>query len=131
MIDGCLLVLVIKHVFKKEGATTTYVVELLTENRRSWNEEALHSNPLSFDAEAAKQIPLGRVQDDFWAWSGERHGFYSIRSAYHLLIETDAQDRAIEGGQSSHSVASNNPRWKKLWRQKVPPKVRLFWSSCT
>lgn len=77
--------------------------------------------------EAIKRIPLGRAQDDFWAWSGERQGFYSVQSAYRLLTEIDAQGRAFAGGQSSHSVAANDPMWKQLWKQKVPPKVRVFW----
>jgi hypothetical protein len=87
-----------KPVCKKDGAMATYVAELISDNGRTWN-EALHSNLLPFDVEAAKKILLGRVQDDFWAWSRERHGLYSVRSAYQLLTETNAQERAFAGGQ--------------------------------
>lgn len=61
------------------------VADLLSVGGRSWNMEALQQNLLPFDAEAAKRIPLGRVRDDFWAWSEERHGLYSVRSAYRFL----------------------------------------------
>jgi hypothetical protein len=60
-----------KPICSKEGATATYVAELLTADGRAWNEEALHNNLLPFDVEAAKQIPSGRAQEDLWAWSGE------------------------------------------------------------
>lgn len=50
-----------------------------------------------------------------------------MKSAYRLLTEVEAQERAFAGGQSSHSAAACDLRWKKLWRQRVPPKVRVFW----
>jgi hypothetical protein len=79
------------------------------------------------DAQAVKNIPLGRQQDDFWAWSGERHGLYTVRSAYRMLAALDAQERDHGENRAAHSVASNDPYWQKLWKAKVPPKVRVFW----
>ena len=88
---------------------------------------ALNQNLLPFDAEAARRVPLGRAQGDFWAWSKERHGLYTVRSAYRLLSESELQVHAHATGASSHSVAASDPRWLKLWKQKLPPKVRVFW----
>jgi hypothetical protein len=116
-----------KPICMKDGATATRVSELLSASGRSWDAEALHQNLLPLDMEAVKLIPLGRVQDDFWGWSGEQHGMYTVRSAYRLLAAVEAQDRAFANGRSSHSNASSDPSWKKLWRQNVPPKVRVFW----
>lgn len=94
---------------------------------RCWDEDALQQNLLPFDAEAARRIPLGRVQEDFWAWSGEKHGLYYVKSAYKLLSSRAQQARAHTAGTSSHSAAAKDKRWVKLWKQKVPPKVRVFW----
>jgi hypothetical protein len=116
-----------KPICRKEGATSVQVVELLSENGQTWNEEALHQNLLSFDVAAAQRVPLGRAQSDFWAWSRERHGLYTVRLSYRLLSEDDQQTRAHSTGTSTHSVDSSDPRWKNLWKQKVPPKVRVFW----
>lgn len=72
------------------------------------------------------RIPVGRSQDDFWAWSAEKHGQYSVRSAYRLLAAKDAQNRAHAGPTSSISNIEESV-WKVLWKLAVPPKVRVFW----
>uniref|UniRef100_A0A0D9XQG3 Serpin domain-containing protein n=1 Tax=Leersia perrieri TaxID=77586 RepID=A0A0D9XQG3_9ORYZ len=86
---------------------------------RSWNDDALNKNLIHFDVEAAKRILLWRVQSDFWAWSAERHGMYSVRSAYRMLTEAEWQKREHDSGHASHSVANRDPRWMKLWKQKL------------
>jgi hypothetical protein len=103
------------------------VAELLDADRHAWNEIALHQNLVAFDAVVASRIPLGRTQDDFWAWSGERHGLYTVKSAYRLLSEVEMQTRAHATGVPSHSEAASDPRWAKLWKQRLPLKVRVFW----
>lgn len=58
-----------------------------------------------------------------WAWEPEKHGVYSVvRSAYRLL---DAR-RIGDNGVNLSSVLENEI-WKKIWRLKVPPKIRVFW----
>lgn len=116
-----------KPICMKDGATAIQVSELLTVDGRSWDGDALNQNLLPLDVEAVKLIPLGRAQHDFWGWSGERHGFYTVRSAYRLLSMAEAERRAYANGRSSHSAAANDLKWKKLWKQHVPPKVRVFW----
>jgi hypothetical protein len=37
------------------------------------------------DAEAIRRIPLSRFDGDFWAWTGEKHGLYSVKSAYRMM----------------------------------------------
>lgn len=69
------------------GASAMRVCELLTADGISWSSQALQENWLPMDAQAVKRIPLGHGQGDFWACSAERHGLYSIRSAYRLLAE--------------------------------------------
>jgi len=65
------------------------------------------------DAQAVRRIPLGRRQEDFWALSGERHRIYSVRSAYHLLVEQEVQEQDHGVGAASHSAeALNDPHWQ-------------------
>jgi hypothetical protein len=103
------------------------VNELIHENRRSWDVEALHENLVQADIEAVLPIPLGRPTEDFWAWVAEKHGQYSVRSAYKLLACRDAQNRDNRGNHSSTSFANDDPLWKVHWKLSVPPKVRVFW----
>jgi hypothetical protein len=66
------------------------------------------------------------MTEDIWAWSGERHGLYSMRSAYRMLVESAYHRDAHVEERTSNSEAHYNWRWKKLWRCKVPPKVQVF-----
>jgi hypothetical protein len=115
-----------KPICRRDRATATHVVDLLTEDGQAWNENALHQNLLPFDATAPQRIPFGRAQGDFWAWSREQLGLYTVRSSYCFLSETDMQSRAHIAGAPSYSVADHDPRWVKLWKQKVLPKVWVF-----
>ena len=117
----------LKPLCRKEGAVAEQVSELLSPDGQSWDETALEQNLIPLDAAAARRIPLGRSTVDFWAWSGERHGLYLVRSGYRLLAEAEAQQRDCLQGRATHSNNSGDPRWKKLWKCKVPPKVRVFW----
>jgi hypothetical protein len=110
----------------KTGASASRVSDLIVEEGGRWDEAALEANLLSMDAQAVRRIPLGRCQGDLWAWSGERHGLYTMRSAYRLLVEKE-QEREHSECRPSHSNAKGDPHWQRLWKCKVPPKVRVFW----
>jgi hypothetical protein len=114
-----------KPICRAQGATATQVSELLDQSG-SWDEEALSANLIPMDARAVRCIPLGRTED-FCAWTGEKHGNYSVKSAYMLLMEKANQDEEHFQDKPSHSDAKNSWIWRKLWRCKVPPKVRVFW----
>ena len=66
------------------GATAVRVCDLLNPGGRSWDENALNQNLVPLDAAAARRIPLGRPSPDAWAWSGERHGLYTVKSGYRM-----------------------------------------------
>ena len=80
-----------KPLCRKDEAIAEQVSELLSPDGSSWNDAALEQNLVPLDAEAARRIPLGRSMTDSWAWSGERHGMYTIKSGYHLLAASEAQ----------------------------------------
>jgi ribonuclease HI len=116
-----------KPICRIEGGTAKMVSDLMEPDGASWNEHMLGQNLLPIDAQAVLHIPLGRAREDIWAWEGERHGLYSVRSAYRFLAEKEAQERDFKTGRPAHSAGNNNPLWRKLWAMKVPPKVRVFW----
>jgi hypothetical protein len=116
-----------KPICQRTGATAKLVSDLIEADGISWNQQALAQSLLLIDAQAVWRIPLGRACEDMWAWEGEKHGLYSVRSAYRALVEKEAQDRDFISGRSSHSAGNNNPAWRKIWGAKVPPKVRVFW----
>jgi len=116
-----------KPICPKLGASAVHVNELLSADGQHWDDGALEENLLYMNAQAVRRIPLGRLQHDFSAWAGERHGVYSVCSAYRLQVEKEMQDRDHGGGTTTHSAASHDPHWQRLWKCKVQPNVKVFW----
>jgi hypothetical protein len=118
--------IVLKPICRQEGATTIRVCALLNQ-AGSLDEGALVENLVPMDAAAVRCIPLGRITEDLWAWSGGKHGNYLVRSANRMLVESANHEEDHSQGRPSHSGAQNSSLWKKLWCWKAPSKVRVFW----
>jgi hypothetical protein len=54
------------------------------------------------------EVTLSLSRDKF-VWDGHRNGIFSIQSMYHLLMNIP-----------------NNERNKKLWKLKLPLKIKVF-----
>ena len=102
----------------EEGQPVSMVSELLSENGQ-WNEEVIKQSFIPVDNVAILRTPARIHHDDVWAWEPERHGFYSVRSAYKLLDMARIRDN--EGPEAS---TSENTVWRKIWKLKVPPKIK-------
>jgi hypothetical protein len=61
--------------------------------------------------------------EDFWSWEPEKHGTYSVRSAYRLL---ERRRRQIEDVNVPNASSADGD-WENVWSLDVPPKVRVFW----
>lgn len=103
-----------KPLCPKATATATRVEELIDHDRRCWDTSALESNLIASDAAAVARIPLGAVTEDTWAWSAERHGFYSVKSLYWLLSNRERQKRDCAAGSASSSDHGSSTVWKRL-----------------
>lgn len=97
------------------------VSELLTASGQ-WNEQRVRDIFCEFDVEAILSTPCNGHGDDFWAWELEKHGVYSVRSAYRKL---EADRRLSKGNNLAEH--SSDADWRTLWKLEVPPKVRVFW----
>jgi hypothetical protein len=106
---------------KLPRAKATMVDELIDMEQMCWSEDKLEENFIHTDKCAIRQIPLGRFAEDEWAWTQEKNGVFSVRSAYRLI---SSYQQAI---QPSGSGEVHNACWKRLWKLPVPPKVRCFW----
>ncbi|GJN39535.1 hypothetical protein PR202_gb28660 [Eleusine coracana subsp. coracana] len=70
-----------------QEALAEKVADLLTVDGH-WDEDIVRHTFIGIDAEAMLRTPIHGGGQDIWAWDVERHGMYTIRSAYKLL---DAQ----------------------------------------
>lgn len=67
-----------------DGQTLTMVSELITDSG-AWNEELIRDTFLLIDANTILRIPIRQQDEDWWAWEPEKHGVYSVKSAYRKL----------------------------------------------
>jgi hypothetical protein len=105
---------------RKPEAKATMVEELIDDNLMAWSEEKLEENFIETDKQAIQRIPLGRFSEDEWAWTQEKSGNFTARSAYRLLALNQRANVHSGSGEDTNTF------WKKLWRVHVPPKVRSF-----
>jgi hypothetical protein len=71
------------------------------------------------------QIPLNTQGFcDLIAWGLTKHGFYSVRSAYHMQWRHKFGPHAGQLALPESSIT--NPVWKVLWKLLIPGKVKIF-----
>ena len=104
------------------------VNELILHNVGDWNRGLVRSIFIKFDADAILSIPVCTIPvDDFWAWSHDSKGIFTVRSAYRMLVTTKIWREAwLEGRGDSSSNAREREAWGRLWQLKVPSKIRVF-----
>ena len=62
-----------------------------------------------------------------WAWSAEKNGIYSVKSAYRLISLSMRMLEHNKTNNANSSVSEDNPFWKRIWKLAIPPKVKVFW----
>ncbi|XP_075499819.1 uncharacterized protein LOC142538372 [Primulina tabacum] len=87
---------------------------------RTWNESMVRQCFPIREIDAILNIPLHRQGcDDIRFWSGSKNGNYSVKDGYYL--ET--------GSWETPPFNSRQPLgtwWRKIWKLRLPPKVRIF-----
>lgn len=80
------------------------------------------------DVEAILHIPLSRRQImDSMMWLHTTSGMYTVKSGYHMATQVL---RDVDWAESFRG-SSGNKVWAKLWKLKVPNKIKVFgWKVC-
>ena len=104
------------------------VTDYIDSTSAIWKQEKLEEFFVPMDVEMIKGIPLStRNQVDFWAWHFERTRIFSVRSAHRTLVTTKKnREDWLDGRAASLSAADEGKLWSKLWKCKVPSKIRIF-----
>ena len=91
-------------------------------NSRTWDPGKLASYFLPWEVKKVGGIYVGEAKaEDVLIWPLSPSGSYSVWNAYCMLVEVE--NSALS---SSSSLMSSNNIWKKIWKLKVPNKVRHF-----
>lgn len=104
------------------------VSDLILPHERKQNLDLLTEHLLPADVEAVLKIPISFVeQRDYWAWHYERTGYFTVWSAYKMIVETKYMREAwLEGRDETSNTTRTRNDWKKLWGASVPSKLRVF-----
>lgn len=99
------------------------VSDLIDVDRKSSNMDLLKQVFLPFEVKNIGRIPLStRLPEDRQIWAETSNGYFSIRSAYKIALELDKHDDRGSISDESHLRSF----WKKIWKVRVPHKVKHF-----
>lgn len=97
------------------------VEELLDLDTRQWNRSLIYNSFNRQKALKVVSIPISlRPSRDKLCWHWEKDGFYSVRSAYHLMSN---HRENLQPGPSSHR---DERLWKAIWKAPIPNKIKNF-----
>ena len=96
---------------------------------KAWDRELIVDAFHRKDAEAILRIPLShRLVSDAMIWLHTKSGEYMVRSRYHIAQLIQKQEKDV--GESS-KLEGGSQVWAKVWKMKVPNKIRVFaWRAC-
>ncbi|KAL5555904.1 hypothetical protein UlMin_038140 [Ulmus minor] len=85
----------------------------------SWDSNLIRASFHPDEAEAILSLPLPRrkILDSF-LWHYDKFGHYTVRSGYWLATKRKSAP--------SSSTSSHTSWWKRFWRLRIPPKIRIF-----
>ncbi|XP_030478238.1 uncharacterized protein LOC115695301 [Cannabis sativa] len=91
------------------------VNSLIEVDKLEWDNEILSDVFNDRDQSLIWQIPLSTGSEvDSWYWWKENNGFFTVKSAYGLQQQLFSRP----------GFASSSDFWRKLWKLKLPPKVK-------
>jgi hypothetical protein len=97
----------------------------MNDDGTDWEEQTVRAFFHEEVAETVLQIPISRYGgDDFVSWMHDKHGQYTVRSAYNLArTATFFSDTAKKGGCSDRDKEES--LWKSLWAIQTPSKMKI------
>jgi hypothetical protein len=116
-----------KPIVRLPDAQPEKVSDFFLPGSRQWDVQLVEDTFCTRDAEEILKIrPRVRMTEDVLAWALEKSGVYSVCSCYRLLKKESAELESLKLGETTTS--SDEFRWwQKIWKLKVPPKIRIFW----
>ena len=102
------------------GLEDARVAALINPDTRTWDQNVLKQNFLSFEVSRIQAIPLCWTdQDDCLIWPGCKDGNYSVKTGYQLLCESETL-----GAASSSDSSKQTLFWKRVWKLHIPNKIK-------
>ncbi|XP_012857002.1 PREDICTED: uncharacterized protein LOC105976270 [Erythranthe guttata] len=108
------------------------VSDLLESDSNSWNLQLVHNIFWEVDVDRILGVPLGGPHtNDSWVWHHSPKGNFTVRSAYHMILNNHNLSSPMGIGNNGSISGTNNREWKCIWRLPIPPKIQIFlWRFC-
>jgi len=72
-------------------------------------------------------IPVKQGHEDSLAWHYDSRGLFSVKSAYHVLVDKREQEKERQPGESSSTEQGAETKfWNSLWKVDCVPKIKQF-----
>ncbi|KAL5575992.1 hypothetical protein UlMin_017691 [Ulmus minor] len=85
----------------------------------SWDSNLIRASFHPDEAEAILSLPLPRRKiPDSFLWHYDKSGHYTVRSGYWLATKRKSVPSSF--------TSSHTSWWKRFWRLRSPPKIRIF-----
>ena len=104
------------------------VSSLIDKDTKWWKVDVVNFLFLPFEASTVLSIPLSyNLPEDSLIWIGNKSGTFIVKSVYHIassIVKPSDEGECLSSNSSSQL-------WKRIWHQKVPPKLKVFaWRLC-
>ena len=113
---------------ERPGIQIKMVCDLLKDGGKEWDIELVIGLFLPQDVEVILSTPINEsVAMDRMVWAEEKKGSFTVRSAYRLAREVEA-----EGGNTGCSDPTKlHEAWKGVWSMNLPNRIKHFaWKAC-
>jgi hypothetical protein len=99
----------------------------MNESGQGWEEDTVRAFFHEDLANSILQIPISRLDgDDFVSWPHDKHGVYSVRSAYNLVRTLSFFAKRCKNSRGSSSDLDMEAKmWKLVWAIKAPLKMKV------
>ncbi|KAK6141372.1 hypothetical protein DH2020_024889 [Rehmannia glutinosa] len=117
------------HTPRPQSSSLHTVADLIDNDLGLWNIALVRSTFSTAEAKSILALPISRSHgSDTWCWHFSKQGKYTVKTAYHAILE----NALLPGLVHSHASSSCgvNPVWKKIWKLRIPHRTQLFFWRC-
>lgn len=102
------------------------VAELIDPCSGRWDETLVRDLFWEEDALSILALPVHQGRDNILAWHYDKHGLFSVKSAY-KVARVDSLKKGTNGGQQGGSNVKPIGLWKEIWKLICPnDKIKHF-----
>jgi hypothetical protein len=103
----------------------TNVADLINPMTGSWDDRMVRDIFWEEDAEVILALPVHEGRNNTLAWHFDKHGIFSVKSAYKVGRADAQRTRCLAGAQGGSACVVTGV-WKGLWKLRCPSKIKHF-----